>query len=460
VIVKSSRRTKQQAKLALRFVACVVPSLLFTAGANAHIQIPTAPIKLVYLHNGLQLVMAQDNRGPVVNVQVWYHVGSKDERSGKRGFAHLFEHLMFDGATNLAPGEFSNYIVRSGGVDNAYTTTDTTVFWENIPSNNLPVALWLEADRMRNLRITESAFDKEKEVVEEERRRRFENEPYGSVLPVLYAHAFTVSPYRYMPIGSTADLAHATLAEVESFYNLYYEPDDATVVIAGDFDESHALNWVQEYFGPLQDAPNRIERDYPQEPPQMARRVVKLRSNVALNAFVEGFHIPADGTADSRPLQLAAKILSDGDSSWLYRDLVYEKQMAMQVDSAADLAEEPDLFLISAIMNGGHTPAEGESEVTAIIKRLGEAIPASDITRAKNEILRDFLLKRETANSRATALGYDTVVLKNPDLYNTEIDQLLQVTAGQIEQAARKYLQPANSTVVEVYPQKAVISDK
>lgn len=441
-------------KIALRSGSSVAVYLL-AAAASARIKIPATAVRQVYLSNGLQLVMAKDNRAPVVDVQLWYHVGSKDERPGMRGFAHLFEHLMFDGATNIAPGEFSNYIVRSGGVDNAYTTTDTTVFWESIPSNNLPLALWLEANRMRNLRITQAAVDREKEVVEEERRNRFAQEPYTSVLPQLYARAFTISPYRYMPIGSTADLARATLADVQSFYNSYYEPCNATVVIAGEFDESQAQNWVQEYFGPLQNARDPISRNYPQEPPQTAERVMKLTLNVALCALVEGFHIPADGTPDSDRLQLAAKILSDGNSSWLYRDLVYQKEIAMQVDCSAALAEEPGLFLISVIMNGGHSPAEGQSEVSAILKRLGNTrIPPSDLRRAKDEVLRDFVEKRETAEARATALGYDTVILKDPDLYNTEIERLLEVTSAQIEQAARQYLQPANSTVIEVYPEK------
>jgi zinc protease len=448
-----SPRAQGTGKEACLWLSVFVCILFVGSTASARLKIPYTPIKVAYLHNGLRVVMAQNGQAPLVNLQVWYEVGSKDEHPGMRGFAHLFEHLMFDGDTNLAPGEFSNYIVRSGGVDNAYTTTDATVFWETVPSNNLSVALWLEADRMRNLRITEATFDKEKDVVEEERRHRFDNEPYGDVLPALYAHAFKVSPYRYMPIGSTADLARATLADVQSFYNTYYEPGNATLVIVGNFDEGQAENWVQQYFGPIHETLDPISRNYPQEPAQTARRVVKLTSDVALAAFVEGYHIPADGTPDSYALQLVAKILSDGDSSWLYRDLVYQKQMAMQVDCDADLAEEPNLFLVSVIMNPGYTLAQGEAEEDAILNQLQDAeISPLDLTRAKNEVLRDFLLKRQTAQSSAEALGYDTVILKNPDLYNTGIDRLLQVTPDQIAEVARKYLQPANSTVVEVYP--------
>jgi zinc protease len=448
-----SPQAPETGKEACPWLSIFVSILFVASSATAHVKIPETPIKVAYLQNGLRIVMAQEDQAPIVNLQVWYHVGSKDERPGMRGFAHLFEHLMFDGDTNLAPGEFSNYIVRSGGVDNAYTTTDATVFWETVPSNNLSVALWLEADRMRNLRITQAAFDKEKNVVEEERRHRFDNEPYGDVLPVLYAHAFEVSPYRYMPIGSTADLARATLADVQSFYNTYYQPGNATLVIVGRFDEGQAENWVQQYFGPIHQASDPISRSYPQEPAQTARRVVRLTSDVALAAFVVGYHIPANGTPDSYALQLVAKILSDGDSSWLYRDLVYQKQTAMQVDSEADLAEEPNLFLVSVIMNPGHTPGEGEAEENALLSRLQRGqIPSLDLTRAKNEVLRDFFLKRQTVQTSAEMLGYDTVILQDSDLYNTAIDQLLQVTSAQIAEVARKYFQPANSTVVEVYP--------
>jgi predicted Zn-dependent peptidase len=184
--------------------------------------------------------MVEDHESTVVNIQVWYHVGSKDEAPGKTGFAHLFEHLMFEGTRNVRPEEFSDYIVRSGGLDNAYTTEDATVFWETIPSSHVAVALWLEADRMRNLDITARVFNTEREIVKEERRQRFDNQPYGNVVEALYQHAYSVHPYRHMPIGSMEDLDRATVADVQSFYDLYYVPDNATLVVVGDFDAAEA----------------------------------------------------------------------------------------------------------------------------------------------------------------------------------------------------------------------------
>lgn len=439
---------------ALPAVFYAVP-LAAAAQAPFPVKFPTAPLHAYLLPNGLQVVMAPDEGAPVVDVEVWYHVGSRDEKPGMAGFAHLFEHLMFDGTRNLAPDEYSNYIVRSGGIDNAYTTVDSTVFWETVPSVDLPVALWLEADRMRNLNITESTFKNERAVVAEEEKQRFSNQPYGNVMETLYQNAFTVSPYRHRPIGNMLDLEKATLGDVRSFYDTYYVPQDATVVIVGSFDPAQAVKWIEQYFGPLKNTGRPIPRDYPQEPLQTSERVVRLSDPVALPAFVEGYHMPADGTPDAYPLEIATKILADGESSWLYRRMVYQKQIAMQVDCEGDFAAMPSLFFIFAVMNPGHSPGQGEAEAERAVKRLQDGhISPQDLERAKNEVLRDYILDRQTAQSRADAIGYDSVVLKDPDLFNTEIQRLLRVSAADVERAARQYLVKSNMTMVEVVPQK------
>lgn len=390
---------------------------------------------------------------PVVSVEVWYHVGSKNALPGKTGFAHLFEHLMFDGTRNVGPEQFSSTIVRSGGEDNAYTTEDATVFWETIPSSNLRQALWLEADRMRNLNLSKETLENEKEVVKEERRMRFDNPPYGSVVETLYKSAFTVHPYQHPAIGSMDDLDRASLDEVREFYNTYYVPDNATLVVSGDFDPPQAEAWIREYFGSLARGSRPLNRDLPLEPPQTAKRVVKLSLDVALPAFVEGYHMPADGTPDAYPLRLAAKILSEGESSPIYRRLVYQKQIATDAESSGNFTEDPNLFFVFAILNPGHTPAEGEHEVEAILDELrSKPVSEDDLDKAKNQILRDFIVGRETARRRGEELGYAAVILKNPELVNTEPERFLSVTPQAIEQAAKKYLVPENMTLVEVYP--------
>jgi zinc protease len=402
----------------------------------------------------LRILMVERHEAPVVSVQVWYHVGSKDESPGKTGFAHLFEHLMFQGTKNLGPEQFSNYIVRVGGVDNAYTTEDYTVYWETIPASQLPVALWLEADRMRNLEITERSFNTEREVVKEERRLRFDNQPYGTVVEQVYAHAFTVHPYRHSTIGSMQDLDRARLADIRAFYDTYYVPNNAWLIIAGDFDPRDAEQQVRRFFEPLAAGPGRSGHDIPREPPQEAKRVLKVAQDVALPAFVAAYHMPADGTPDAYPLRLAAKILSGGESSRIYRRLVYEKQLAFEAHSTGNFTEDPNLFFVFAVMNPGHTPQQGETEIQAELDRLRSApIPAGELAKAKNQILGDFVLSRQTVQSLGEELGYAAVVLKDPELLNTELERFLMVTPEDIQRVARKYFVPENVTVLEVYPQ-------
>ncbi|HEY6271675.1 MAG TPA: pitrilysin family protein [Terriglobales bacterium] len=436
-----------------RLRAVLLALLLLPSLASGRVNLPHTKINQTVLPNGLRVLMVEDRQAPVVNVGVWYHVGSKDERPGQTGFAHLFEHLMFDGTTNLGPDEFSNYIVRSGGIDNAFTTEDTTVFWETVPSSNLPVALWLEADRMRNLDISDRSFKNERQVVEEERRQRFDNQAYGNVVETLYQHAFNVHPYRHVPIGSMEDLDRAGLSDVRGFYDTYYVPNNATLVIVGDFSSDQARSQIEQYFGSIpQGAP--VRRDIPPEPPQTAMRSLKLSQNVALPAVVEGFHMPADGTPDAYPLRLAAKILSTGESSRIYRRLVYDKQMALEADSEGNFTEDPNLFFVFAVLDGDYTPARAEAELESLLEDLrNHPVSEQELDKAKNEILNEFIVDRQSVQTRAEELGYDAVVLKDPELVNTEVERFLAVTSADIQHVARTYFVPQNMTRIEVYPE-------
>jgi zinc protease len=424
--------------------------------AAGAVTLPHTALHTVALENGLQAFLVEDHQAPVVDVQVWYHVGSKNEAPGRTGFAHLFEHLMFDGTANVGSEQFSDYIIRAGGMDNAYTTEDTTVFWETTPSSELPVALWLEADRMRNLEITKSVFSNERQVVEEERRLRFDNPPYGTVVENLYATAYSVHPYRHMTIGSMHDLDNARLEDIRDFYDTYYVPNNATVVVVGDLDPQQAEDMIRKYFTPLARGARLPSGSVPQEPAQTARRVLKLGLNVALPAFVEGYHMPADGTPDAYPLRLASNILSEGESSRIYRRLVYDKQIALEAQSTGNFTEDPNLFFVFAVMNQGHGPAEGEKEVEAELARLeNQTVGDAELEKAKNEILRDFILTRQTVQTRGEELGYAAVVLKDANLVNTELARFLAVTPADIQRVAKKYFVPQNMTLVEVYPKDA-----
>jgi len=431
----------------------LLASLAALASSSSSATLPPTRIQTLVLPNGLRALLVEKREAPVVSVQVWYHVGSKDEAPGKTGFAHLFEHLMFQGTRNVGPERFSDYIVRAGGLDNAYTTEDVTVFWETIPSALLPVALWLEADRMRNLDISEKTFRREREVVKEERRMRYDNQPYGTVVESLYKLAFTVHPYAHTPIGSMEDLDRASVADIRDFYDTYYVPENATLVIVGDFDAAEARTLIRECFGPIARGSRPIERRIASEPPQRAKRTLRLTRNVALPAFVAGYHMPADGTPDAYPLRLAARILSEGDSSRIYRRLVYDKQMALQAESAGNFTEDPNLFFVLAVLNTGFTPAQAEAEVLAELERLkSEPVSAAELAKAKNQILRDFVLSRQSVQSLGEELGYAAVVLKDPELLDAELDRFLRVTADDIQRVARKYFVPENATVLEVHP--------
>jgi predicted Zn-dependent peptidase len=434
----------------------VLATLLLLVGICGEAQAVTLPQTMILtmtLPNGLEACLVEDHQAPIVDVQVWYHVGSKNEAPGRGGFAHLFEHLMFDGTTNTPAEQFSDYVIRSGGIDNAYTTEDSTVFWETTPSSQLPVVLWLEADRMRNLDITAAIFNNEKEVVEEERRLKFDNPPYGTVVETLYQHAYTVHPYQHMTIGSMHDLDNARIEDIRDFYDTYYVPNNATLVIVGDLNLAETESMIRKYFGPLERGAHPLSHNIPQEPPQTAERVVKLSLNVALPAFVEGYHMPADGTPDAYPLRLASNILSEGESSRIYRRLVYEKQIAVEAESTGNFTEDPNLFFVFAVMNQGHPPAEGEAEVEAELARL-KTQPVSDeeLQKAKNQILRDFILTRQTVQTRGEELGYAAVILKDANLVNTELARFLAVTPADIQRVAQKYFVPENLTLVEVYP--------
>jgi zinc protease len=423
--------------------------------AAGSVKLPPVKIHTLQLSNGLRAVMVNRGESPVITVEVWYHVGSRDEAPGKTGFAHFLEHLMFDGTKTLGR-HFSDYIVRVGGIDNAYTTTDATVYWETMPTSNLPVALWLEADRMSNLEISQATLANERAVVEEERRRRYENSPYGTVIPTLYDHAFTVSPYRHLPIGRVEDVSRASVSEIQEFYNTYYVPNNATVVIAGKFSVDEAEKYIRKYFAAIPAGSLPAARSIPVEPPQTSERIVKITRDVALPAFVQAYHIPADGTPDSYPLRLASRILSAGDSGIIYHQLVYQQQLALEAQSSADFSEDPNLFFVFAVMNTAHSPAEGKVAVDAILKRLREKrLSPKELQKAKDQVLFELASDREDSKNLAEQLGYDTVVLNDPELINTEANRFLTVTAGQVQAAARKYFVPGNRTVLEVHPGRA-----
>jgi zinc protease len=426
--------------------------------AVSHISNDVRPPKLNFttytLGNGLKVIFLENHEVPVINLQIWYHVGGKDELPGHTGFAHLFEHLMFKGSAHVGTDEHSRIIEAMGGFDNAQTGDDTTNFFETFPSNYLERVLWLEADRMGSLNVDEANFKSERQVVEEERRMRVDNQPYGSIEEDLRAAAFTVHGYHHTPIGSIADLDKATLQDVRDFFNTYYKPNNATLVVAGDFNSAQALAWTHKYFDGIPASATPIPRHATPEPPQTAERdVVKSYSNTPLPAVVIGYKMPARYAPDSYPLDLAANILAGGESSRLYQTLVYKDQIAEEAAGFGNFTEDPNLFWAYAIMNPGQTPQAGEKALVDVLDGLKEKpVDAQELQKAKNQEISGFVLGRDTDEEKAIALEDAAVIGKNPDLVNTELARYLAVTPAVLEQAAKEYFVQQHATILFITP--------
>jgi zinc protease len=409
------------------------------------------------LANGLEVILLEEHGVPVVNLQIWYHVGGKDELPGHTGFAHLFEHLMFKGSAHVGPDEHSRIIEAAGGFDNAETNDDTTDFFETFPSNYLERILWLEADRMGSLNVDETNFKSERQVVEEERRVRVDNQPYGSIEEDLRAAAFTVHGYHHTPIGSIADLDKATIQDVRDFFNTYYKPNNATLVLVGDFNSTLALNWVHKCFDGIPPSADPIPRHDRSEPPQTAERVVdKSYTNTPLPAVVIGYKVPARYSLDAYPLDLASNILAGGESSRLYQTLVYKDQIAVQSAGFGNFTEDPNLFWAYAIMNPGHTPQDGEKAVLSVLDGLKDKpIDEKELQKAKNQEISSFILGRDTDEEKAVAIESAAVIGKDSNLVNTELQRYLVVTPEDIARVAKEYFVPQRATVLVVTPAQA-----
>jgi len=440
------------AALSVTILAAIFSSSVAAQQKTADIM----PPKLVYsvhtLPNGLQVILLEDHTVPVINLQVWYHVGSKDEQPGRTGFAHLFEHLMFKGSAHVPAEEHSRIIEAVGGFDNAETSDDTTNFYETFPSNYLERVLWLEADRMGSLNVSEENFKSEREVVKEERRVRVENQPYGYLQEDLRAAAFTEHAYHHTPIGSMADLNNATIENVREFFNTFYKPNNATLVVVGDFSSKQALAWTSKYFDGIPASAKPIPRINHPEPPQTAERIVKKSySNTPLPAIVIGYKIPGRYAPENYPLDLASNILAGGESSRLYQALVYKDQIAVQAAGFANFSEDPNLYWAYAIMNQGHTPEEGQKAIVTILDSLkAEPVESKEIEKAKNQEISGFILGRDTDEEKAVALASAAVIGKDPELVNTELARYLAVSPADIQQAAKDYFDLQHATVMLV----------
>jgi zinc protease len=419
------------------------------------------------LPNGLQVVFLEDHSTPIVHAAVWYHVGSKDEKPGRTGFAHLFEHLMFKGSKNVRADQHPSWITSVGGQANAFTDEDATVYWQTVPAQYLPLVLWLEADRMASLEVNEDKFKNEREVVKEERRMRFENQPFGRLPEIIFDKAFTTHPYKHQTIGSMEDLEAAPISAVREFHDTYYVPNNATLALVGDFETKQALALVEQYLGRVPKG-SPVPRDIPKEPAQKGQLEFTMTEPWPLPAVVVSYKITNDGHPDAYPLHILAKILSDGDSSRIYRSLVYEKQMALAAFGEAKLIEHPNLFYAVAIVQPDNTKPQTAAELRAaaaavqkeLLSQLDrvktEGVTAAELSRAKRQFARDYILGRDTVQQKALHLAHAIVIHNDIKTADGEFDLFQNVTMADVQRVAKTYFTPESRMLLTIMPKGAV----
>lgn len=426
--------------------------------AAAELTIPPIPYHQRTLPNGLQVLSVEDHASPNVAVQMWYHVGSKDDPQGRSGFAHLFEHLMFKSTKHMHAEQFDRLTEDVGGANNASTGDDVTNYFEVVPSNHLQTLLWAEAERLSNLNVDEANFKSERAVVEEEYRQSVLADPYGKLFNAIDPNSYTVHPYKRPTIGSIEDLEAASLQNVIAFHDTFYRPDNATLIVAGDFDPKQLDAWVDQYFGGIAKPAAPIPQVTAQEPARKKNLRYTVTSETApLPAVAITWLIPpASDSADSIALKVAAALLSQGDSSRLYQSLVYRHQVAQQAGADADGRVGPGLFTAYAILASGHRPDEAEKLLhEEIIWLATQPIPLAELDKVKTQLLTSELKQRQTAQGLAFALGQASLIDGSPERVNTDLAALQKVTAQDVQRVMQKYITGAHSVTIDYLPQAA-----
>ncbi len=408
------------------------------------------------LPNGLHVILHVDHSTPIVAVTVSYHVGSKNEDPNRTGFAHFFEHLMFEGSKYIKREQYFKIVQSAGGTLNANTSWDRTFYYEVLPSNQLKLGLWLESERMLHLKIDSVGVETQRKVVKEERKQRFDNQPYGSVLEQTFKHAYKVHPYRWLPIGSVQYIDKAKLNEFINFYKTYYVPNNATLSISGDIDVDQAKKWINEYFASIPRGTRKMNRPTVVEPPQKAEVKDTVYDNIHLPLVLEAYHIPAETSKEYYAIDMLTTLLSGGRSSRIYKELVDKQQKALQAGSFPLALEDPGLFLTFAIANVGVNPSELETLIDKEIQKVKtEPIPDKEFQKLQNQIKNRLVTSYSTDLGIAEALSDFHVFYHNTNLINTEIQNYMKVTKEDIQNVAKKYLNKYNSVVLYYLPKSA-----
>lgn len=405
------------------------------------------------LPNGLHVILHEDHSTPIVAVSVMYHVGSKDEARDRRGFAHFFEHLLFEGSDNIGRGEFSRYVEKAGGVLNANTNGDRTYYYEVLPSNQLELGLWLESERMMHAKVEAKGIETQREVVKEERRQRYENQPYGSIVPEVLRRAYTEHPYQWPTIGFMEDLNAASEKDYQTFYKTFYVPNNAVLVLAGDIDVKKASDLVKKYFAGIPKG-GAIPRTKVVEPPLKGEVRDVVYDRIQLPAVVEAYRIPAYGTKDFYAVDMLNRLLSNGNSSRLVKNVKDAEQQAVYVGSFSLPFEQPGLAIAFAIANMGVSADTLEASMERQFALVRDTpVSAAELEKLKAQVETDFISGNARMSGIAENLASAYTFLGGTKQVDTEIEQYLAVTAADLQRVAKQYFVPQNRVVLHYLPQ-------
>lgn len=420
--------------------------LLITSGVFGQTQIK---FDRFTLDNGLKVILHEDHTTPNVVISVLYHVGSKNEKPDRTGFAHFFEHLMFEGSENIARGEFDKYVSRAGGALNAYTSQDRTYYYEFLPSNYLELGLWLESERMKHASVDSKGIETQRAVVKEERKQRMDNQPYGTLMEQVFVRLFNNHPYKWMPIGSMEHLDAASDEDYKQFYKDFYLPDNAVLTIAGDIDRNVAKQLVEKYFATIPKSTKPIYRPTIKEEPLNGPKRDTVYDRVQLPALIIGHRTPAQGSTDYYAMEMLNTLLSNGNSSRIYRSLVDEKQLAIQAGSFQFPLEDPGLGISYGIANMGVELTEIEKAIIEQIEKVqNEPVSDMELKKLQNQIENQFVSQLSSVEGIAENLAVYETHFGDASLINTEINRYLSVTKEDIQRVANLYFNEKNRLVL------------
>ena len=416
-------------------------------------QVPHTSIEQFSLANGLRVVFNEDHSVPVVSVAVYYDVGSRNERTGRTGFAHLFEHMMFQGSENVPKAAHFQYISNAGGTMNGTTSSERTNYFETLPANQLPLALWLESDRMRSLAVTQENLDNQREAVKEEKRLRYDNQPYVLGFLRLFEMAFKNPANSHSTIGSMEDLDAATVDDIREFFRIYYAPNNAVMAIVGDFDRTETRSLIEKYFSTIPPQPEPPACDV-SEPPEVAEHEAIFLDKLApVPAFALGWKVPARRTPEFYALSLASHLLFEGESARLYQKLVKGEESVVQIQGGLDERRGPSGLFIVVIPKPDRDGNQIRETIFAEIRQLATAGPSDEeMEKLRNNLFNAAVRSRQTSLFRAQQLAEFALYDHDPELFNTDLQNYLNVSATQIRDAVAKYLDNNNRVLLDIVP--------